>query len=396
MAKSVFDKEKELFIPVYKRLPLNISRGEGVHLYDIYGNRYLDFFSGLAVNALGYSHPRIVDAVCSQISKFSHLSNNFITDIQVEFSELLLKHSRMSKLFLTNSGTESIEGAIKIVRKKYGQDKTIFSLTNGFHGRTYGSLSLTSKEKYRNGFEPFLPNTGKINFNDIDDLQLKINEETAAIFIEFIQGEGGINIVSEDFTARLIELKNKFNFLIIADSIQCGIGRTGRPFSHNYYEVQPDIIVTAKAIGGGLPLGAMLISDELKDILKTGVHGTTFGGNPVSCAAGKVVLEEVFERGLVDEVKKNGEYFISQLKEIQKMFPSVIKDVRGRGFMIGIELFDECSDFVKQMRERKVLINCTGNNVLRILPPLIAGKNEIDFFLYNFHEILKSFRKNGI
>ena len=390
MDSIIFNKDKELFLPTYNRIPLDIDHGEGVHLIDKEGNRYLDFFSGLAVNALGYAHPKIVKAVAEQISKFAHLSNNYITNVQIEFTELLLKYSGMSKAFLTNSGTESVEGALKIIRKKYGPDKKIFALTDSFHGRTYGAMSLTGREKYRAGFEPFLSNIYHIKFNDLNDLGKKINSDTAAIFLELIQGEGGINLVSKEFIDKIINLKNKFNFAVVVDEIQSGIGRTGKPFAYNNYDLIPDIVVTAKAIGGGLPLGAFLTSPEFTEVFNIGKHGTTFGGNPVSCAAGKVVLEEVFEHGLMNNAAELGSYFLNQLLEIQKMFPDDIKNIRGKGFMIGIELNYECADFVKKLREKKVLINCTNKCVLRILPPLISTKNDIDFFLYNFHEILKS------
>ena len=394
MNDSIFNKEKELFLSTYKRIPIDISRGAGVHLFDSNGNNYLDFFSGLAVNALGYAHPKIIEAVCSQVSKFAHLSNNYITDIQVEFADLLLKYSGMSKIFLSNSGTEANEAALKLIRKKYGPDKKIFSLTNGFHGRTFGSLSLTDRQKYRKGFEPFLPNVSRINFNDINDLKFKIDDNAAAVFLEFIQGEGGVNIVSNEFVSTLNELRNKFGLAVVADEIQSGIGRTGRPFSYDLYDFKPDIVTAAKAIGGGLPLGAVLTSASFDNVFEYGKHGTTFGGNPVSCAAGIVVLKEVFENGLMEHVKESGDYFINQLKEIQNLYPEDIRVVRGKGFMIGVELFYDGKEIVEQMRERKVLTNCTNGNVLRILPPLIAGKSEIDFFLYNFHEVLKGRKRN--
>ena len=387
---DIFEKEKQLFLPTYGRVPLDINYGEGVHLIDKEGNRYLDFFSGLAVNALGYAHPGINKAITDQISKFTHLSNNFITDIQIEFTELLLKYSGMSKAFLTNSGTEAIEGTIKLLRKKYGPEKTIFSLTNSFHGRTYGAVTLTCKEKYQHGFEPLLPNISYIRFNDVEDLKEKINDKTAAIFIEFIQGEGGINIVSREFVNALKNLKSKFDFAIVADAIQCGIGRTGKPFSFNYFDLAPDIVVAAKAIGGGLPLGAFLTSKPYDNILEPGKHGTTFGGNPVGCAAGIVVLKEVFENGLMENVFELGSYFLDHLTEIMKMFPDDIKEVRGKGFMIGVEMKYECSKLVDELRNRKVLVNCANQNVVRILPPLISKKDDIDFFLYNFQEALKT------
>ena len=390
MIKTIEQREKELFLHTYNRLPINISHGSGVHLFDTEGNRYLDFFSGLAVNALGYAHPWIVSAVASQVQHFAHLSNNYITPVQLEFTELLLKYSGMAKAFLTNSGTESVEGAIKLLRKNYGPDKKIFSLTGSFHGRTYGAVTLTGKDKYTKGFEPLLPGIDHIRFNDVIDLEKKIGNDTAAVFIEFIQGEGGINVVSEEFAKKLLKLRDKYGFAIVADEIQTGVGRTGKPFACDHYSVEPDIIVAAKAIGGGLPLGAILVSEKFEDVFTPGIHGTTFGGNPVCCAAGKVVLKEVFENGLMARVEELGYYLTEQLGEIKRMFPDDIKEIRGKGFMQGIELNYPGNNIVTKMRERKVLTNCTNVNVLRLLPPLIAERNDIDFFLYNFHEVLKN------
>jgi acetylornithine/N-succinyldiaminopimelate aminotransferase len=390
MEKSIIDMEKKLFLHTYNRLPIEISHGSGVHLFDREGNRYLDFFSGLAVNALGYSHPKIIQAVCTQIQKFAHLSNNYITNVQLEFTEILLRHSGMFKAFLTNSGTESVEGTIKIIRKHYGSEKKIYSLTGSFHGRTYGAVTLTGKEKYTKGFEPLLPGIEHINFNDVEDLQKKVDENTSAVFIEFIQGEGGINVVSEEFVNELLRLRDKYGFALVSDEIQTGVGRTGKPFACNCFDVEPDIIVSAKAIGGGLPLGAILVSAKFENVFTPGVHGTTFGGNPVCCAAGKVVLEEVFENGLVEKVNELGNYLSDQLNELKLMFPGDIKEIRGRGFMQGVEMKYPCSEIVKKMRDRMVLINCTNTTVLRLLPPLITQKNDIDFFLYNLHEVLKN------
>jgi predicted acetylornithine/succinylornithine family transaminase len=389
MSANLFEKEKEYFIHTYNRIPVDISHGKGVHLFDKEGNRYLDFFSGLGVNALGYSHPGIVKAVSDQIGKFGHLSNYFVTDIQVEFSEKLLKYSGMSKVFLSNSGTEAVEAAIKLIRKKYGPYKKIYSLSNAFHGRTYGALSLTAGENYRIPFMPLLPNIYQIGFNNIPDLIKNIDVNTAAIFVEFIQGEGGINLVSEEYLNELKILREKFDFILVSDCIQCGIGRTGKAFSHEYHDIKPDIILSAKAIGGGLPLGAMLVNEALSTELAPGDHGTTFGGNPVSCAAGNVVLFEVFEHGLVHEVKKNGDYLKGQLLELKEMYPLHIKEVRGRGFMIGVDFNYECNNIVAKLRDRKIFANCTNKTVLRLLPPLIMQKNDIDFFLYNLHESIK-------
>jgi acetylornithine/N-succinyldiaminopimelate aminotransferase len=395
MNLDLFEKDKNYFLHTYKRIPVDIAYGKGVYLYDKKGDKYLDFFSGLGVNALGYSHPAIVKAVADQIAKFGHLSNYFVTDVQIEFSEKLLKYSRMSHAFLSNSGTEAAEGAIKLIRKIHGPDKKIYSLSNAFHGRTYGALSLTANEKYRKSFLPLLPNISQIGFNNIDDLKNNIDSNTAALFVEFIQGEGGINLVTEEFIREVKALKDKFNFILVSDSIQCGIGRTGKAFSHEYYDIQPDIILTAKAIGGGLPLGAILVNKKLSEEFSPGDHGTTFGGNPVSCAAGIIVLSEVFEHGLMSQVKINGDYLKEKLLELKVTFPNHIKEVRGRGFMIGVDFNYECANIVEKLRNRKIFANCTHGTVLRLLPPLILNKEEIDYFIYHLNESLKETDKNN-
>lgn len=386
----LIDKEQQVFLPTYKRIPFDIKTAEGVFLIDKNDERYLDFFAGLAVNALGYAHPKIIKSVTNQITKFAHLSNYLISDIQIQFAEKLLSISNAYKAFLTNSGTEATEAAIKLVRKKFGPDKKIFSLTNSFHGRTYGALSITNRPKYQKGFEPLLQNCDTIIFNDIKDLKDKIDENTAAVFIEFIQGEGGINAVSPEFADELISLKQKYDFVIVADEIQSGIGRTGKNFAFNYYNLQPDLILVAKAIGGGLPLGALLVNKELSNVFYYGEHGTTFGGNPVACAAGLVVLEEIFENGLLKNVYELGVFFKSRLMDIKNKFQDKIKDVRGKGFMIGVELSFPGQIIVDEMFKRKILTNCTNNNVIRILPPLIAQKEHIDFYLKNFEEVISS------
>jgi predicted acetylornithine/succinylornithine family transaminase len=396
MIKNIFSSERELFLSTYNRIPIEISYGKGVHLFDKKGNRYLDMFSGLGVNALGYSHPEIIKAVSSQISCFGHLSNNFITDIQVLFARQLLKYSQMDKAFLTNSGTEAIETAIKIIRKIKGPTAKIFSFTNSFHGRTYGAMTLTSKSKYQKGFEPLLPNIHYLEFNNVEELKNNFDENTAGIFVEFIQGEGGINLVSDEYINELKKLRSRFDFILAADEIQSGVGRTGKPFAFNYHDIKPDIITTAKAIGGGLPLGAAVVKSEFKDVFEIGKHGTTFGGNPVSCAAGLVVLNEVFENGLMNQANSTGRYLNEQLLELKILFPEQIKDIRGKGLMIGIEMFYECSKLVEKLREKRILANCTNSNVIRLLPPLIISKNEIDFFLFSFHEVLKEINANDI
>lgn len=389
MKKEVFDGNN-FFLPTYKPLEIDIVRGEGIYLFDKSGTKYYDFFSGLAVNALGYAHPKIINAVSGQVARFAHLSNYFLTDIQKEFAEKLIKISGMSRLFLTNSGTEAAEAALKLIRKKSGENKIIFSLSDSFHGRTYGALSITARDKYRKGFYPLLANTSSIKFNDVNELSGKISTETAAVFLEFIQGEGGINEVSEEFLNTLAQLREKYNFLIVADEIQSGIGRTGKNFAYQHFNFVPDIVLTAKAIGGGLPLGAMLVNQNLENVFSQGDHGTTFGGNPVCCAAGLVVLKEVFENGLLERVNELGHYFKNELTAIKNRQNKKIKEIRGKGFMLGVELYFDGKAVVEQMLKRNILTNCTNNNVIRILPPLITTGEEIKYFLDNFEEVIAS------
>lgn len=385
------EKESELFFHTYKRLPLEVERGEGCYLFTTDGRKYLDMFSGLAVNALGYAHPAIINAVNDQVRKYTHLSNFFIQQPQLQLAERLLKLSGFDKIFFSNSGTEAIEGTIKLVRKwgKKSNKKMIFGMSNGFSGRTMGALSLMDKEKYRDGYEPFLPNFGTIGFNDVADLQQQVNADTAAVFLEFIQGEGGIVGVTQEFIDTLIALRNQFGFLIVADEIQSGIGRTGKLFGFQHFGIVPDIITVAKPIGGGLPVGAIIGSKKVADVWTYGVHGTTFGGNPVSCAAGLATVDTVMTDQFMKNVNDLSAYFVSRMKDLSQKYP-VIKEVRVYGFMIGIELTVESASIVERMLHKGVLVNSTAVNVIRILPPLIAGRTEFDIMLSVLDEVLSS------
>jgi len=378
-----FDIEAKLFFQTYKRLQLEIERGDGVYLITKSGERYLDMFGGLAVNSLGYNHPKVNEAIERQIKKYIHLSNLFVMDPQLEFTEKLLNYSGYDKAFLTNSGTEAVEGTIKLVRR-WGNPKgktDILALTNSFHGRSMGSLSLTERPKYREGYEPFLPNVYYVRFNDTEDLKEKVNEKTAALFLEFIQGEGGINVISQEFVSELFMLRQRYDFLIVADEIQSGIGRTGKFFAFEHYGVRPDVTVVAKPLGGGLPVGAILGSKKVAGVFTYGAHGTTFGGNPVACAAGVVVLDEIMEGGMMENAKTIGAYLKEQLYELKEEFSDLIADVRGLGLMLGIELTQDGNPFVQKALDHHVLINCTHNVVLRFLPPLIITQREADLLV---------------
>jgi acetylornithine/N-succinyldiaminopimelate aminotransferase len=384
------DHDNALFFHTYKRLPLEVDRGEGCYLFTKDGKKYLDMFSGLAVNALGYAHPAVTAAIDAQARKYTHLSNLFLQEPQMALAEKLVKHSGFEKVFFCNSGTEANEGAIKLVRKwSKGENRHgIFGMTNGFSGRTMGALSLMDKKSYREGYEPFLDEFGMIEFNDCADLEKKVNKDTAAVFFESIQGEGGIVPVTQEFAAALASFRKKFGFLLVADEIQSGIGRTGKMFAFEHFGLHPDLVTFAKPVGGGLPLGGFLGTAALADVWAPGMHGTTFGGNPVACAAGNALVEIVLAPAFMETLRGNAVYFFTRLNALMQKYP-VIRQVRGYGYMIGIDLAVESAPVVEKILQKGVLVNATATTVVRVLPPLIAGRNEIDIFLSVFEESIQ-------
>ncbi len=391
---SLAEREAAHFFHTYKRLPLEIERGDGVYLYGTDGTRYLDMFAGLAVNALGYAHPRILRAVREQSERYLHLSNYYLQQPQIRLAELLTGFSGYPRIFFTNSGTESIEGAVKIARR-WGSTRgksQLISFTNAFHGRTMGALSMMDREKYREGFGPFLPDCRIVEFNDTAALRGAVSEKSAAVIIECVQGEGGIRPVNPEFAATLKSLSSRFGFLLIADEIQSGIGRTGKFFAFEHFDLHPDVVVVAKPIGGGLPLGAILGGAAVADVLEPGTHGTTFGGNPVACAAGIAVLEEIQERGLMKQAETLGALFRSGLQTLAGEFPKLIREVRGVGLMLGVELTRDGEPIVAAMREGKILINCTDRTVLRFLPPLIITKEHVELTITQLRISLQALR----
>jgi acetylornithine/N-succinyldiaminopimelate aminotransferase len=394
MSETMLEKEAKLFFHTFHRLSIEVDRGEGVYLYSKDGKQYVDFFGGLAVNALGYNNASVNAAIEKQIHRYIHLSNYFLQDKQIELAERIIKASGFERIFFSNSGTEAIEGAIKLARKwgKKSGKKQLLNLTNSFHGRTMGALSMTDRPKYREGYDPFLSNTDSVEFNDLNDLRSKVNDQTLGVVLESIQGEGGINVVAKDFANELTALQKKYGFLIIADEIQAGMGRTGKFFGFEHIGLHPDIVVIAKAIGGGLPLGAILGNDRVADVFSYGEHGTTFGGNPVACAAGCAVMEEIIQKGLMKQAGVIGAYIKSKALELQKEFSSVIKEVRGEGCMLGIEIDRDGQPVVDELLKRGLLINCTNTKVLRLLPPYIITQKLCDQLISELHSILKSIR----
>jgi predicted acetylornithine/succinylornithine family transaminase len=386
---SLIEKESLLLLQTYKRIPIIVDYAKGTRIYDIEGNSYLDFLGGIAVNLLGHSHPKIIEAIKEQCERYMHLSNYFYQDAQIKLAEKLLQLTGYNRVFFANSGTEANEGALKICRRWGNQrnKKIVIAFTNGFHGRTYGSLSLMDKPKYKELMEPFLDNIKILPYNNIKALEKEINTTTAAVFLEFIQGEGGLEEASEEFINMLWHLKNKFNFLIVADEIQSGIYRTGNFFAFNKFNVQPDIVTLAKGLGGGLPLGGILLKESLANIFEKGMHGTTFGGNAVACASGLAVLDEI-SQNLISHINLISKYLWKQLNNLADKFPNKIVEVRGRGLMCGLLLNFDATRLVEALLEEKIIANATSKNVLRLVPPLIISESDVDELINGLNNVL--------
>lgn len=392
---TLHENDKRYILNIYNRLNLEIERAEGVYLYDKDNNKYLDMYSGVSVNNLGYDKG-IATAIKKQVDKYMHLSNYFVSESTVNLAKLLVENSFASKVYFSNSGTEANEAAIKLCRK-YGrsisEDKVeILSALNSFHGRTCGGLTLTGQEKYQKDFKPLLSGVNYFRFNNIESLRRSVNQNTCAVFLEVIQGEGGIVEVSQEFMNEVVKLSKIYDFLIVIDEIQTGIGRSGDLFAFEKYNFTPDIVTLAKSIGGGLPLGAVLVSEKLEGVLNIGDHGSTFGGNPVACAAGEYVLDKLINTNLLEEVRNKSKYILMELKEIQKEFPNVIKEIRGRGMMIGIDVGENAIAIRDYALDKKLLLNVTNKTVIRLLPPLCISNSEINEFLGKFKEVLNNLK----
>ncbi len=384
------EREQASFFHTYKRLPLVPDRGEGAWLTTSDGRRWLDMFAGIAVNALGHAHPRVVAAITEQAGRYIHVSNYFAQEPQVRLAELLLRHSGMARVFLANSGTEAMEGALKLARKwgtARGRSQLV-GFTNAFHGRTMGALSIMDRPNYRDGFGPFLDGCSSLPFNDVDALRAGVGPATAAVVLECVQGEGGVRPITAEFAAALKELRAEHGFLIIADEIQSGAWRTGPFLAAQHFDLRPDLVTLAKPIGGGLPLGAILGAESVADVLQPGMHGTTFGGNPVACAAGVAVLEEIEEKGLAAHATAVGAYFLARLKQLAAEFPAVVKEARGLGLMLALELHGEADPVVVAMREHGILLNATDKTVLRFVPPLVIGEDEVEMVVGALRTVL--------
>lgn len=378
----------------YNRINIDVDYGEGCYLVDTKGDKYLDMYSGISVNLAGHSEKSIINAIIEQSNKYIHLSNNFISKSSVELAKMLVNNTFAKKIFFTNSGTEANETAIKVARK-YGRnicsEKTkILSAYNSFHGRTMGSLSLTGQTKYQESFKPLLDNIDYFEYNNAEDLEKKVSDNVCAIFIELIQGEGGIVQVNKKFLERLTILSRKYNFLIVVDEIQTGLGRTGKFLACEHSNIEPDIVTLAKGLGGGLPIGATLLGDKCVEVLRKGDHGSTFAPNPVASAAGVEVLKKILEDGFLDSINEKYNYFIDKLMDMQKMYPEIINNITGKGLMIGIDVGDFAQVIKDRAFENKLLLNVTANKVIRLLPALNISYEELESFIQKFMNVIKT------
>lgn len=401
---SVMRSEAALLVPTYDRYEVLLRKGRGVYVYDDAGRAYLDLLAGIGVNALGYGHPAIRKALVQQADKLIHVSNLFYHDYQSELAKRLTRISGLDRAFFCNSGTEAWEAALKFARAyAKGSNKNgaqppwrILALENSFHGRTFGSLSTTATPKYREPFEPLVPGVRFVRANDVRDLERKFDPTVCAVGIETIQGEGGIKLITREFLQAARDLATRYGALLIIDEIQCGLGRSGRWFACQHHGVRPDMLTIAKPLAAGLPLGALLVTDAVARAIKPGMHGTTFGGGPLTCAVAIAVIDAIEREGLLDHVSKVGEYFRQQLLELQDRHNSIL-EVRGCGLMLAAEL--ESADLAKAvhlgMLKRRIILNRTHDTVLRFLPPLIIQRKHVDHAIAALDRVLSSVEKSA-
>jgi acetylornithine/N-succinyldiaminopimelate aminotransferase len=375
-AQEIADK---YHVDLYGRYPLTLTEGKGVYVTATNGKEYLDALAGIAVNSVGHCHPRVVEAIQEQAAKLMHISNFYYSEPQSNLVKLLAEISGLDRAFLCNSGAEAVEVSIKLARK-YASNKektgSIISMKNCFHGRTLGTIAM-GKEKYQKGFKPLPGGFEQVPANDISAIERKMNKDTIGVILEPIQGEGGVHQIEEGYLKKVRALCDEFDALLILDEIQCGIGRTGKMFAYQHYDVKPDIVASAKALGGGFPIGAVIAREEVASAISHGEHGTTYGGNPLACAASLAALSTIIDEDLAGQATEKGEYFMNKVRGVAEGWDA-IKEVRGKGLMIGVELNFEGGEVVEKMMERGVLSNCASDTVMRIVPPLIISRKELD------------------
>jgi acetylornithine/N-succinyldiaminopimelate aminotransferase len=388
---NTIDRAERFMFQTYKRAPLTLVRGDGCRLWDDQGKEYLDFVGGIAVCALGHSSPVISTAICEQSKRLVHVSNLYYTQPQIDLAQVLVENSFADRVFFSNSGAEANEAAIKLARhdsrNRYGPNRhVILTMENSFHGRTMATLSATGQERIRKGFDPLLEGFRYVPFNDLQGLEAAVDESVCAVMLEPIQGEGGVVVPDSDYLGGVRRICDEHHVLLIVDEIQVGMGRTGKLFAHEHFGITPDIMTLAKALGNGLPIGAMLAKEELKDSLGAGTHATTFGGSPLITSGALALVNSLLNDGWIDHARDMGAYFKNGLLELQRKY-SHIQEVRGMGLILGLLLDRGGSAIVDACMEKGFLINCVQDRVLRFVPPLIVSKKGIDQLVNCLDEI---------
>lgn len=380
--KAIIEETEKYYLPVFGRYPMVMELGQGCRVWDNEGNEYVDAFAGIAVNSLGYNHPVLVKAISEQASKLMHCSNLYYTEIQAKALRVVAEATGMDRIFFANCGAEGNEGAMKLARK-YGVSKAptkykIISADESFHGRTFDTLAATGHDYYHVGYGPLSPGHVLVPYSDIKALEAQMDDDVCAVLLEPIQGEGGVHVPSDEYLQQVRALCDKHDALLIFDEVQTGVARTGKWFAYMHSGVKPDILTFAKGIGGGFPVAGFAVPERLAHVFKPGDHGGTFGGNPLACAAVYATLTTIKSEGLVDKVAEKGEYFKNELRKLQEKYPDKVTDVRGCGLMLGMEVAGEGKPIVESCLANNVIVNCTAGNVIRIVPPLIISREEID------------------
>lgn len=380
--KTIIEETEKYYLPVFGRYQMVMELGQGCRVWDNEGNEYVDAFAGIAVNSLGYNHPVLVKAISEQAAKLMHCSNLYYTEIQAKALCVVAEATGMDRIFFANCGAEGNEGAMKLARK-YGVSKAptkykIISADESFHGRTFDTLAATGHDYYHVGYGPLSPGHVLVPYGDIKALEAQMDDDVCAVLLEPIQGEGGVHVPPDEYLQQVRALCDKHDALLIFDEVQTGVARTGKWFAYMHSGVKPDILTFAKGIGGGFPVAGFAVPERLAHVFKPGDHGGTFGGNPLACAAVYATLTTIKSEGLVDKVAEKGEYFKNELRKLQEKYPDKVTDVRGCGLMLGMEVAGEGKPIVESCLANNVIVNCTAGNVIRIVPPLIISREEID------------------
>lgn len=380
--KAIIEQTEKYYLPVFGRYQMVMDHGLGCKVYDNEGNEYIDAFAGIAVNSLGYNHPVLAKAIAEQASKIMHCSNLYYTEIQAKALRMVAETTGMDRIFFANCGAEGNEGAMKLARK-YGVAKSptkykIISADESFHGRTFDTLAATGHDYYHVGYGPLSPGHVLVPYGDINALEAQMDEDVCSVLLEPVQGEGGVHVPSDEYLQQVRALCDKYDALLIFDEVQTGVARTGKWFAYMHSGVKPDVLTFAKGIGGGFPVAGFAVTERLAHVFNPGDHGGTFGGNPLACTAVYATLTTIKSEGLVDKVAEKGVYFKEALCSLQEKYPDKVVDVRGKGLLLGMQVSGEGKPIVESCLAERVIINCTAGNVIRIVPPLIISKAEID------------------